>query len=45
MNLLQLVSLGFLVGAVVSVVAVVDAASRPRWAYEQAGFEHVFDPD
>ncbi len=32
-----LVGFGFLVGAIISIVAVVDAASRPRWAYEQAG--------
>jgi len=37
----EIVGLGFLVGAVVSIVAVADAASRPRWAYEQAGFEKV----
>lgn len=41
MSVVDLVWLGFLVGAVVSVVAVADAASRPRWAYEQAGFEKV----
>ena len=28
-------------GVVVSIVAVIDAAQRPRWAYEQAGFEKV----
>jgi len=40
-GLSALLGLGFLVGAVVSIVAVADAASRPRWAYEQAGFEKV----
>ncbi len=40
-GLSALIGLGFLVGAVVSIVAVADAASRPRWAYEQAGFEKV----
>jgi hypothetical protein len=35
------VALGFLVGAIVSIVAVVDAATRPRYAYEQIGFEKV----
>ncbi len=33
--------LGLLVCPIASIVAVVDAASRPRWAYEQAGFEKV----
>jgi hypothetical protein len=28
-------------GVVVSLVAVVDSASRPAWAYQQAGFEKV----
>ena len=32
---------GFLVCPIVAIVAVVDSANRPRWAYEQAGFEKV----
>ncbi|MEO6318935.1 MAG: DUF2510 domain-containing protein [Acidimicrobiales bacterium] len=40
-GLTALLGLGFLAGAIVSIVAVADAASRPRWAYEQAGFEKV----
>ncbi len=40
-DLAAIVGLGFLVGAIVSIVAVADAASHPRWAYEQAGFEKV----
>jgi hypothetical protein len=36
-----LIVAGLLVGAVVSIVAVVDGANRPAWAYQQAGFEKV----
>lgn len=30
-----------MLGPIVSIIAVVDSANRPRWAYEQAGFEKV----
>jgi hypothetical protein len=36
-----IVALVLLSGVVVSIVAVVDSASRPAWAYQQAGFEKV----
>lgn len=36
-----LLGAGFLVGAIVSIVALIDAANHPRWAYDQAGFEKV----
>jgi hypothetical protein len=36
-----IVVLVLLSGVVVSIVAVVDSASRPAWAYQQAGFEKV----
>ncbi len=33
---------GFLlIGPVISIIAVIDSANRPAWAYQQAGFEKV----
>ena len=36
-----LLVIGFVVGPIVSIVAIVDAAQRPAWAYQQAGFDKV----
>lgn len=35
------VAIGFLVGPIVSIVAVIDAAQRPAWAYQQVGYDKV----